>query len=90
MGGEVIVHGPGLGDVLVVPLAAGDHHQRVRVVVQISQGGVQPVLEENGGAPGLHLTAENHHHAGFPGYPRAAVDADVDFQRGEKEHRRRQ
>ena len=62
---QIVGHAPGLGDRLVAPLAPGGDDGDVRVLLPVVQGGVQPVLEQNGGVPLRHYTAaQNDHHLG--------------------------
>ena len=65
---QIVVHGLRLGSGFVGALAAGDHHLDVRVLLQVIQRLVQPVLEQNGRPPGLHLAAQDDHEPGLALY----------------------
>ena len=86
--GQVVVHALGLGHVLVVPLAAGDHHGHIRVAGQIVQGGVQPVLKEQRRPPGLHLAPQDNHELGLPMELVPLSAANQPRQHGEAHHPR--
>ena len=62
---QIVRHAGGLGGGLIAPLSSGHYHSYIRVVVQIVQSGVQPILEQNRRlAPGHHPAAQNDHHLG--------------------------
>ena len=91
---QIVIHGLGLAGRLIRPLAAGDHHWQVRVLLQVLQGRIQPVLKQNGRPPGLDLAAQNHHGLGLSHDLTARIHSNHRTQRAEEEdtqnHQRQQ